>query len=131
MKTFLLAVFILLFFFSVSLNAQTCQDIAVELGAVAQTGPAQITLKWVANATTTQYDIYRKSPTATAWGPVLASLTGTATQYVDNTVSAGGSYEYRIIRTGSGYYGFGYINAGVNVPAIDYRGKVILLVDST
>jgi PKD repeat protein len=62
---------------------------------------------------------------------VIASLTGTINQFVDNTVTMGTNYEYRIIRTGSGYTGYGYINSGINVAPIEKKGKLILLVDST
>ncbi|MBK7668136.1 MAG: hypothetical protein IPJ32_12830 [Sphingobacteriaceae bacterium] len=64
-------------------------------------------------------------------GSIIASLTGTVNQYVDNTITLGTNYEYRIIRTGTGYNGYGYINSGINIPAVDKKGKIILLVDST
>lgn len=111
--------------------AQSSADAAVQINATVQTSTPQITLNWVGNATTTSYQIFRKLKTATSWGAALATLTGTVNQYVDNTVSVGTNYEYRIIRSGSGYTGYGYINSGINVPVTEYRGKLILLVDST
>jgi len=111
--------------------AQSSADAAVQINATVQTSTPQITLNWVGNATTTSYQIFRKLKTATSWGVALATLTGTVNQYVDNTVSVGTNYEYRIIRSGSGYTGYGYINSGINVPVTEYRGKLILLVDST
>ncbi|MBL7894954.1 MAG: T9SS type A sorting domain-containing protein [Bacteroidia bacterium] len=111
--------------------AQSSADAAVQINAAVQTSTPQITLNWVGNATTTSYQIFRKLKTATSWGAALATLTGTVNQYVDNTVSVGTNYEYRIIRSGSGYTGYGYINSGINVPVTEYRGKLILLVDST
>lgn len=111
--------------------AQSSADAAVQINATVQTSTPQITLNWVGNTTTTSYQIFRKLKTATSWGVALATLTGTVNQYVDNTVSVGTNYEYRIIRSGSGYTGYGYINSGINVPVTEYRGKLILLVDST
>jgi PKD repeat protein len=122
---------VITFLTGLSLVSQTAVDCAVQVSAVVQTSTPQITLNWVPGASTNGYTIYRKLKSATSWGASLAVLSGTVNQYVDNTVSAGVSYEYKIQRTGSGYTGFGYINSGITIPAVDYRGKLILLVDST
>lgn len=111
--------------------AQISADAAVQINATVQTSTPQITLNWVGNATTTSYQIFRKLKTSTSWGAALATLSGTVNQFVDNTISLGTNYEYRVIRTGSGYTGYGYINSGVNVPVTEDRGKLILFVDST
>lgn len=131
MKKFLPALVFTILFFSSKLFAQSTADAAVEITATTNSTTPSITLNWVGNATTTQYNIYRKLKTATAWGSIIASLTGTVNQYVDNTITLGTNYEYRIIRTGTGYTGYGYINSGINIPAVDKKGKLILLVDST
>lgn len=128
MKKLLLSLFLL---FSLIAQAQLPVDAAVQITATTNSTTPSITLNWVGNATTTQYNIYRKLKTATAWGSIIASLTGTVNQYVDNAIAVGTNYEYRIIRTGTGYTGYGYINAGINIPAVDKKGKLILLVDST
>ena len=131
MKKLLLPLILLLVCNSSRVFSQAASDAAVQINATVQTSTPQITLNWVGNATTTSYNIYRKLKSATSWGSILATLTGTVNQYVDNTVTIGTNYEYRIIRTGTSYTGYGYINAGIQVPATDYRGKLILLVDST
>jgi hypothetical protein len=117
---------------ALSLNSfsQTCQDMAVELSALAQTGPAKITLNWTANANSTGYTIYRKLKTATSWGGVLATTAGTINTYVDNTATVGTNYEYRVISSGA-VQGYGYINSGIQVPVIESRGILILMVDSS
>ncbi|MBK9105277.1 MAG: T9SS type A sorting domain-containing protein [Saprospiraceae bacterium] len=114
-----------------SLNAQTCQDASVELSAVVQSNPARITLNWVANAGATNHYVYRKLKTGSSWGALLATLPGTATQFIDSTVNTGVSYEYRVNRQAANYTGFGYINAGIEVPAVQSRGIIILVVDAT
>lgn len=124
---------ILLFFFltpTLLLKSQSAADAAVQLTALVQSTPAQIVLNWAGNATTTQYQVFRKLKTDGSWGTAIATLAGSANSYTDNSVSTGISYEYRVVRQGSGYNGYGYINTGIEVPAIDYRGKLILLVDS-
>jgi PKD repeat protein len=128
MKKFLLALVTL---FVLDLNAQSAADAAVQISVSTNSTTPSITLSWVGNATTTSYSVYRKLKTATTWGAMLVSLSGTVNQYVDNTIAIGTNYEYRIVRTGSGYTGYGYVNSGINVPAVDKKGKIILLVDST
>lgn len=114
-----------------NMHSQTAADVAVRLTATVQNSPAQISLSWPGNATTSQYLVFRKLKTASTWGTPLATLNATTTQYADNTVSPGSNYEYRVVRAGSGYNGFGYINSGIEVPPTEYRGKLILVVDST
>src|SRR3954468_24394854 len=109
MKKILLLVIFTLYF--IGFKAQSAADAAVQVTAAAQTSPPQITLDWIGNGTSTQYQVFRKLKTSPTWGPPLATLAGTINQYIDNSVSTGISYEYRITRTGSNYNGFGYINS--------------------
>jgi hypothetical protein len=125
----LLPVFIILL--SGNNYSQTCQDASVELSAMVQASPPRITLNWVASTTTTDYIVYRKLKTGTAWGTAIDTLAGTEAQYIDSTVVVGESYEYKVTRIGTNYSGYGYINAGIEVPAIEERGILILVVDST
>lgn len=113
------------------MHAQSCQDASVEVSASVQANPPRITLNWLANAGATQYQVNRKLKTGTSWGAVIGSFDGTATQFIDSTVNAGVSYEYRITRQAANYTGFGYINAGIEVPAVHSRGILILVVDET
>jgi len=131
MKKILLAIILFSGIGAGRIYSQSVSDPAVQINVTVQTSTPQITLNWVGNATTTSYNIYRKLKTATSWGPILATVTGTVNQYVDNAVTIGTNYEYRIIRAGSGYTGYGYINAGIQVPVTEYRGNLILLADST
>ena len=115
----------------INLSGQSAADAAVQLSASVQSAPAQIVLSWITNTSTSQYQVFRKLKTATSWGSPVAILTGATGQFTDNSVTVGDNYEYKLQRSGSGYTGFGYINTGVEVPAISYRGKLILLVDSS
>jgi len=129
MKKSLLLFVSVLFFGTV--YSQTSADVAVQLSANVQVSPAQITLNWVGNASTTQYQVFRKLKEDVAWGTAIATLGGTTNQYIDNTVSLGISYEYAVRRVGSSYNGYGYINSGIQVPEISFRGRLLLIVDST
>jgi len=112
------------------ISAQSTADAAVQVSASVQASPPQIILSWPTNSTTSQYLIYRKSKTSTSWNAPIATLSGTATQFIDNTIQKGFNYEYRIVRSGNSYTGYGYVLSGIEVPETYWRGKLILLVDS-
>ena len=117
---------------SITVAAQTSsQKAAVQLNATVQVSPARITLAWTTMANTTSITIYRKLKTATSWGSALASPATSALTYDDNTVSAATAYEYKVVRVAGGVTGTGYICSGIEVPPVDYRGKLLLLVDNT
>lgn len=131
MKLKLLFIPFFIFLFIEKTHSQTCKDASVELTAIVQNSPAMITINWVANSTATQHRVYRKLKTWTTWGAVVATLSGTDTQYIDSTVAVGISYEYKVVRTGPAYTGYGYINSGIEIPVTEFRGILILIVDST
>ncbi|MCC6541666.1 MAG: hypothetical protein IT225_05560, partial [Flavobacteriales bacterium] len=103
---------------------------AVRVTATVQNTPA-ITLSWAPISSTTALTIYRKPKSATSWGSAVATPAATSTSWTDNNVSTGSNYEYKVVRVSAGVTGTGYINTGVQVPVVDYRGKIILLVDNT
>ena len=110
--------------------AQVAKDYAVLLTATVQKTPPSITLRWD-NATSMGYLIHRKLKTDQNFVSSLVTLSGTDTMFVDTTVEVGKSYEYRVRKQGSNFWGYGYINAGIEVPPLDIKGKLILLIDST
>ncbi|HMC97410.1 MAG TPA: hypothetical protein VKG92_07155, partial [Flavobacteriales bacterium] len=113
-------------------NAQTsAQKAAVQLSATMQNSPARITLNWTSAASTTSITIYRKLRSATTWGGAIATPATSATQYQDNAVTIGTAYDYRVVRVAGGVSGSGYVASGIEVPPVDYRGKLVLLVDNT
>ncbi len=112
-----------------SFSQTVSERAAVRLTATVQT--ASITLNWVTMPSTTSLSVYRKTKSSTSWGSALASPSAGSLQWVDNTVSTGTYYEYKVVRVSGGVTGIGYISTGIQVPVTDYRGKVILLVDNT
>ncbi len=104
---------------------------AVQVSAAVQASPAQITLSWPQDTTATpaSYTVYRKAPGATAWG-TGTTLAGSATTYTD-TSAVGTAYEYQVVKNAGTYTGYGYIQAGINVPLVESRGKLVLVVDNT
>ena len=105
---------------------------SVQVSATVQESPPRITLSWPqdTSGTPSGHTVYRKSLGSTFWGSG-AALAGSAASYVDTNVAVGSAYEYQIVKSASGYNGYGYIYAGIKAPLVDNRGKVILIVDST
>jgi hypothetical protein len=127
------------FGFAVVSRAQNGPDptwsYSVQLAADVQASPAQITLHWDPDQFgADSYTIYRKTKTATSWGNAIATLPGSAQSYADSGVTVGTGYEYQVVKVGSeGVAGasitsYGYIYSGIEVPLIDARGKLVLLV---
>src|SRR6185369_39351 len=65
----------------------------------------------------------------------VITLPGSAFSYVDTNVVVGYGFEYRVEKAPAlgtlGVAGQGYIYAGIQLPTVDFRGKIILLVDDT
>jgi len=104
-------------------------DYAVQVSATVQTSPARITLSWPAGSDATGYTVTRRLVTDTTWGTGVSN--GTNTTYVDSTVVAGTRYEYRVVKSGSSATGYGYIAVGIDMPLVESRGKVVLVVENT
>jgi hypothetical protein len=110
--------------------AQATSDYAVQVTAAVQSAPPRITLSWPAFAGATAHTVYRKAWGTASWGSAIATLAGTATGYVDGTVTVGTAYEYEVIRAAA-VTGTGYVATGIDLPLVEDRGKVILVVDAS
>jgi hypothetical protein len=113
-------------------SAEPTWNYSVQVSAAVQSSPARITLSWPQDTTAipNSYAVYRKAPNATSWG-AATMVPGSATSYADSSVTAGTVYEYQIVKSASGYSGYGYICSGIDVPLVENRGKVVLIVDNT
>ncbi|MGB8170115.1 MAG: DNRLRE domain-containing protein [Chthoniobacteraceae bacterium] len=115
--------------------AQTTRDFAIDLRAdVAPTVP-YITLSWTQRqqANITAQNIYRRLKGATSW-VLQSALSTSATSYADGTALPGVEYEYWMQRTYSTISpntAVGYINAGKDLPLVESRGKLLLVIDAT
>ncbi len=112
--------------------ADSAWEFSVQISAAVSTAPAQIVLSWPQDTFSTpqSYTIYRKSPNSTTWGSG-ETLPGTTTTYADRNVSPGVAYEYQVVKKTQHYTGYGYICAGLNLPLVESRGKVVLVIDKT
>lgn len=112
--------------------ADSTWEFAVQVSASVHSEPTQIVLSWPQDSfrVPDSYTIHRKTQSATAWAH-LANLSGHTTSFTDLDVSKGIPYEYQITKSSPQYTGYGYIYAGIELPAIDNRGRVLLVVDKT
>jgi hypothetical protein len=113
----------------------------IMLSAQISESPAKIRLQWPDPAPVGSYEVFRKSKNAASWEKV-ATLSGSATFYEDTNVAVGKAYEYRLIAKPNVESGFemvldfnnrikhGYIFAGIKIPPVEFRGKVVLLVEA-
>ena len=128
MRKLLLMLLIAICAFSV--QAQTSKTLAVMVHVETSESPLEITLKWKDDNGAVNYEIYRKSKSAKTWGTKLTSLAAGSTSYTDKTVVEGKEYEYFVKKLSSKYQGSGYVLAGINVPMIENKGTLLLLVDN-
>jgi hypothetical protein len=125
---------------SLSLSGLAVEDLradetyvyAVQTSAQVQPTPPQIALNWEPDPYgATNYVVFRKAKDDTQWGQPVAVLSGYSSSYTDTTVSRGSAYEYQVTKAGIlGYTGYGYIYSGIEVPAIENRGTLVLVVAS-
>ncbi len=102
----------------------------IQLTTTVQKSKPSITFSWDTIKGAATVTVFRKAKAATTWGAVKATLSPTATKYIDTTVSVGTDYEYKIYEIGSDT-AVTYVYAGIEVPVTEARGKMIFLVDST
>ncbi len=111
---------------------------SVQIQADVQVDPPQITLTWINDTTHSEYIIYRKAKDDNQWTDTLVVLDPSITTWTDTSVSVGIGYEYRVSKTQPKFPenegpipGFGYIYSGIQVPPTHFRGRCLLVVDST
>jgi hypothetical protein len=121
------------------LTGLVSSDWAVRITAKVTTSPPEIRLTWVGDTNAVNWTVSRKLRDSTAWQE-LAVLEPNATTFSDSNVTGGTGYEYKIVKTTNnkifdfsteGYKAYGYIYAGAELPLVEYRGKIILLSESS
>ncbi|MBK6776281.1 MAG: T9SS type A sorting domain-containing protein [Flavobacteriales bacterium] len=116
---------------SLCIAQSSSEFVSVPLSATVQKTTPSITLAWTTLPNTSSITVYRKLRSATAWSSAIAAPAASATSYTDYAVTVGTAYEYKVVRVAGGTTGSGYLCSGIEVPAADYRGKIVLLVDNT
>lgn len=118
------------------LQAQTTRDYAVDLKADVSTTVPRITLSWSLRqaANISGQQVFRRLKGESSWGTAIATLGVADTSWADSTALEAVEYEYWLKRTYSANSPSnpqGYTCAGVNVPVVEDRGKMLLVVDET
>ncbi len=114
------------------IQAQVAKDYAVLVYASYTESPANITLHWPLDANAELYKVYKKEKSETNWGAFISELPGDATELSDDDIVIDSAYEYKVVRESiSGIQGFGYILTGIKLHLPDYRGKCLVVIDTT
>jgi regulation of enolase protein 1 (concanavalin A-like superfamily)/fibronectin type 3 domain-containing protein len=128
--------FVLVVFFASMFSAwaQSARDTVLEVTATTSATTPCITLNWITpgGVTVTAQKLWRRVKGSTSWGTEI-TLAASDISYPDPTAVAGVTYEYSLQRTRSTSPTtvYGSIVAGVNVPLVETRGNVCLLVDGS
>lgn len=109
--------------------AQSSKDYTVQIKLSVQQSPLRFNLRWDKAVNATQYKVFSKSLQDLSWTPI-ATLNANDTFYTDTTVKSGEGREYQVVSITPNYNGYGYIYAGSAVDKDNYRGRLLLLVDS-
>ena len=125
----------LLMLLAAPLCAQTPRDFAVDLYSTVSTSSPCITLNWTIRrqSNITAQKVHRRLKGAAVWVK-QADLATNQTSFADGTAVPGVEYEYWMERTYTGISpstAMGYLSSGVNVPMVDSRGILLLVIDST
>lgn len=124
-------IFFLLFIATTHIHAQGSADYAVQLTATTSENPPSITLHWNQYTGATSYVVYRKAKGSSSWGAFIANLSGDSLKYKDSNVQLDSLYEYRVNRSGNFISANGYLTGAIRLHAEDYKGRLLLVVDST
>ena len=92
--------------------------------------PPAISFKWNPISEKTNISIYRKNRNSNQWGNPIATLPSNAVEFTDKNMATGFEYEYSIIAKSFVPIAT-YVSAGIKCSETEYRGKLILLVDSS
>lgn len=109
--------------------AQVPRDATIEVTATTNSSTPYITLNWPLPSGVTSQQLWKRAKGSSTWTSV--SLSSSATSYADGNASAGVAYEYSLKLVRGSITAYGGIVAGYNIPLVEQRGNVILLVDNT
>lgn len=128
MKHFLLV--LALFVFTVG-KAQNPSDFTMPIRVTLLPDSAKVRFQWVDNVSTNLL-IYRKQPNTSGWGNPIAQVVPSTGVFTD-TVTVGKVYEYyfKMVRSSAPNFSHSYLAVGIEGNPVHYKGKALLLVDST
>lgn len=86
---------------------------------------------WDADTNAYTYNVYMKFKEDSLFGEPIKSISRFDSQFVYADFERGRWYEFLIEKDMIDYLAYGYMNIGIDVPAIEHRGNVLILVDES
>ena len=113
--------------------AEPLPEKSLQLDGKISTDGSTVELSWPKAAKGGSVDIQRRElgQTGKASWQAIASVTGIARVYRDDTVKPGIAYEYRVSRPTRKKIETGYWVTGHEIPAVEKRGTALVVVDET
>lgn len=111
--------------------SQNPRDYVVNVITTTTENPPSISFKWEPFSEGNRIYIFRRTSSTEAWGRPDTVLPKTATQFTDFDIVTSVNYEYQILKDENMMDKVTYVNAGIKLAEVEYRGKLILLVDSS
>ena len=106
------------------------RNYVVNLTTTITDNPPSISFKWEPFTDGSEIYIYRKKADSKNWNQIK-KLPKNATDFIDSNVETSVNYEYKILKSGNSQQKVTYVNAGIKLPEVENRGKIIVLVDDT
>ena len=104
----------------------------IQIDVTYSSSPCNVKLSWNSQGSGSQVQVYRRllgDEGNSSW-VLKATVSDPAISFTDNSISANITYEYQVIKVGDSQ-SKGYVVAGVNVPLVEDRGIILLVVDNT
>ncbi|MBI1225214.1 MAG: T9SS type A sorting domain-containing protein [Bacteroidetes bacterium] len=122
----------LLAFFAMAISPlfsqTTVQDVVVKVTATVDVATPKVTINFE-NPAPSELFVFRREKGSTDWYLLLQQSPSSVTNFVDNLVSLGQTYEYGVQRQIGGVYAFGYVTVPLEAPVVDQRGIMSVFVE--
>ncbi len=119
----------LLLLLSGSLYAQNAHDLKITVQTWVQIEEDCLRLHWIQEDDVENYFLYKKGITDQSWGAPIAEMDGTQSNFVDCDVVKGVKYEYRIVKKGIDFEGYGYLLSGIEIASNFESGNLLIIID--
>ncbi|MDI1234230.1 MAG: T9SS type A sorting domain-containing protein [bacterium] len=111
------------------LNAQNVKDSSFQVSANVNASNHSIKLNWII-AGGNGFQVHRKPVGTNEWVTYIGKTN--TSSLTDTSAKIGVAYDYRIMKLyGNSVYQIGYISSGINLPLVDFRNAILIVIDST
>lgn len=93
--------------------------------------PAKLKLSWKYYDDALRYKLLKKDKDSIEFGYPFKVINTKTDTLITELLTEGKQFDYGIEKFGEEYSSYGYISIGYNIPAVHYRGKILLLIDET